>query len=942
MSEEFLKGYLEVVRSKAKSDIDLHELMEGRTVTREEVINILQDVLIPIEKLLFKNSGFAFSEAQKNRLEFDLCQRSVNVSDNDGTVGLGGGKVEPWLANKNIEWRLWDRYQRKLLESGISSTVIKQHENLINRALDLSGDPTQKGAWDARKGLVMGNVQAGKTLNFIGLINKALDVGYHTIIVLGGHMDELRRQAQLRVNEGLPQLDDVAEDELKYIPTLLTKPERDFNSTAANSTAPNLLLSPTILVMKKHTTILKRFIKWYSELGGFDKSKKKPFLLIDDEADYASINTKHAQEDYTSTNTTIRDLLNLFDKPTYVGYTATPFANVFIPYKNTTSGEFDDDLFPSDFMLKMPIPKNYHGQDFFFPDQDSAKYDPCRFIQCVNGDRDYGDNDDDWLPLKHKKDHFIYDLDSQLEEAILSFFIVAAVRYIRGETSVHNTMLVNVSRFNNVQLAVTELVQEYIYEIVNEIKAFGALPLSEAISNSEVIEEMQVLFGREFSKSNESFQEVLHVLVGQCHRVNVEMVNGLNKGKAKKVGLNYKDHPDGYWVVAVGGLKLSRGLTLEGLSVSFFLRNALAYDTLTQMCRWFGYRDGYEDLCRLYLLQSAHEHYTKVAQSIRELYMELRIMEATGGTPKDYGLKVCNSETGLLVTAKNKMGTAELMYFNYRLWGEAYSRVRAWVDPAKNMANFNLLENTLSQLSKETPSVQAEGSLNSRVYNGVSYSVLVDLIEGLTIPVSGRLNEPAPVVSALNALSEKGFPLPKILLFSRGGQQTNTKLSNLVDHDGKRCKHKSLHPIASEDIYTVARTFSSSENSTPYIYSTQSSIADSNDLKYTFTSEQLAHLDQSMLDKKLDNKYLRTELDAPVLIVYLVSSVVDAKDGRGVFRLAHGDTPTVMYVLHFPSKRGGEYIKEMDQKKSYLTNEVFQGIEYQDMVDEDAENNPAE
>ena len=934
MSEDTLKDYLEVVRSKAKSDIDLLELMEGRTVTKEEVIKILQDSLVPIEKLLFKKSGLTFSGAQKNRLEFDLCQRSVNVSNHDETLGLAGGTIKPWLANKNIEWRLWDRYHRKLLESGISSSVIKQHEKLINRALDLSGDPTQQGKWDARKGLVMGNVQAGKTLNFIGLVNKALDVGYHTIIILGGHMDELRRQAQARVNEGFPQLTDVEEEEEKYIPTLLTTLEQDFNSAAANSTSPNLLSSPTILVMKKHTTILKRFIKWYSELNGFDKSKKKPFLLIDDEADYASINTKHAQEDYTSTNTTIRDLLKLFDKPTYVGYTATPFANVFIPYKNTTSGEFDDDLFPSDFMLKMPIPKNYHGQDFFFPDQDTAKLDPCKFILCSNGDRDYGDNEDDWLPLKHKKDHDVSSLDPQLEEAILSFFIVAAVRYIRGETTAHNTMLVNVSRFNNVQLLVTELVQDYVIDIASDIRAFGGLSLSEALNNSEVIKEMKHLFSFEFSKINESFEEVLQVLVYQCYRFNVEMVNGMNIQKGVKSGLNYKDHPDGYWVIAVGGLKLSRGLTLEGLSISFFLRNALAYDTLTQMCRWFGYRDGYEDLCRLYLLQSAHEHYSKVAQSIRELYMELRIMEATDGTPRNFGLKVRNSETGLLVTAKNKMGTAELMYFNYMLWGEVYSRFRAWVQPTKNIKNLDLLENTLNQLSIDTPSVQAEGSPNSRVYNEVSYSVLVDLIEGLTIPSSGKLNEPGPIISALNALNEKEFPLPKILLFSRGGQQTNVKLAKLVDDKGNDYVHNPLYPFASQKIYTIARTFSSSNNSNPYIYSTQSSIADSDDLKYTFTPQDLANLDQSMLN----NKFLRTKLDAPVLVLYLVSAVVDSNNIRGKCSLVHGNKPTVMYALHFPSNHDGEHIKEMDDKKSYLANEVFQGIEYQDMVDEDAEN----
>jgi hypothetical protein len=309
-------------------------------------------------------------------------------------------------------------------------------------------------------------------------------------------------------------------------------------------------------------------------------------------------------------------------------------------------------------------------------------------------------------------------------------------------------------------------------------------------------------------------------------------------------------------------------------------------------------------------------------------------MEATGGTPRNFGLKVRNSETGLLVTAKNKMGTAELMYFNYMLWGEVYSRFRAWVQPTQNIKNLDLLENTLNQLSIDTPSVQAEGSPNSRVYNEVSYSVLVDLIEGLTIPSSGKLNEPGPIISALNALNEKEFPLPKILLFSRGGQQTNVKLAKLVDDKGNDYVHNPLYPFASQKIYTIARTFSSSNNSNPYIYSTQSSIADSDDLKYTFTPQDLANLDQSMLN----NKFLRTKLDAPVLVLYLVSAVVDSNIIRGKCSLVHGNKPTVMYALHFPSNHDGEHIKEMDDKKSYLANEVFQGIEYQDMVDEDAEN----
>ena len=241
----------------------------------------------------------------------------------------------------------------------------------------------------------MGNVQSGKTLNFIGLINKALDVGYHSIIVLGGHMNELRRQAQSRIDDGVINLEDIVDafetPELKV--HSLTDENSDFNRRTIRGRL-NLASAPGIYVIKKNVSILKTVLDEIQRSQ--DKSVLKlPMLLIDDEADYASINTKFDAEEYSSTNQRIRDLIDAFDTTTYVAYTATPFANVFIPYKQTLSGEFDDDLFPSDFMIRMPTPENYRGQEFFFPAEGELGSGPCRRIDPAELWS--------WLPLNTEK-----------------------------------------------------------------------------------------------------------------------------------------------------------------------------------------------------------------------------------------------------------------------------------------------------------------------------------------------------------------------------------------------------------------------------------------------------------------------------------------------------------------------------------------------------------
>lgn len=940
MEAERKEKIVRAFRTKLISKLDEFEIFANREITKDEVIQIIHKEAKHFETELARIADYKFDKSTLKQLEFEMCQRAVNVSEANKTIGLSGQNVKPWLNPAGMEWRFWGRYKNILQDEGKSKDVIAEHERLLNRAIDLSGNPLEEGVWgQPRKGLIMGNVQAGKTLNFIGLINKALDVGYYTIIVLGGHMDELRNQAQGRIDAGLPDPQEFPPEAQTLVPHKLTTVEKDFNVAHANSSAPNLMGSPLLLVMKKNTAILERFITWY-KARGLEQLKKKPFLLIDDEADYASINTKHAKQDYTSTNAVIRKLLSLFDRPTYVGYTATPFANVFIPYIETVSGKYDDDLFPSDFMLRMPIPDNYHGQDFFFPDRELTETDPIRFIECENtAGYDYGNSPDDWLPLKHKKDYELTTIHPQLKKAIMQFFIVVACRYLRGAERAHNTMLVNVSRFNDVQLTLTDLIHDYLEDCRDEIVQFGSLSPIYRSQNGTVIKQLEEEYNSEFPSCPESFEDILAVLVDQMHRIKVEMVNGLAKKKVKS-SLNYGAHEDeGYWVIAVGGLKLSRGLTLEGLSISFFLRNALAYDTLTQMCRWFGYRDGYDDLCKLYLLPESFEHYSMVAQSIRELYADLKVMEATRATPREFGLKVRSSNTALLVTAKNKMGTAQSVDFNYRLWDRAYNRYWAWESLDKNERNYYSALDVVERLKEKNPTISQDKLGAPVLFENVEYADLVELIEKINIPNSSKLNEPRPVIDALQALKREEFESPKILLFSRMGASTNPNLKLLKNRGLEKEEYYGEYSFAGFTIHPIARTFrfNKKKDGVGYIYTSSAAISDSDDLRFAI-SEAVYDQYKQQEKKGLTNAHLRTELKSPVLILYLVSALIPHPEEDSSKLLAHGhEFPTIMYSIHFPKEQLGRPVKELDEQKTYLINEVLQGIEMSEIDDEDAD-----
>lgn len=561
---------------------------------------------------------------------------------------------KPWLhLHQGQEWYYWKRYKKYLItKKRFPPKVVNRLEQTTYTILDKLEDPGKEGPW-AYKGLVVGHVQSGKTANYTGLVSRAADVGYKVIIVLAGVLNSLRNQTQERLDSDFMGYctkiqDYIGASEFHHGPNLPRKPHcltssiEDFNTNDANKNSFNLQSSkePVVFVLKKNKSTLTSVYKWLKSNNRHDL-KNHSMLMIDDEADHASINTSKDNNEPTAINLAIRDILGLFNRSALVGYTATPFANIFIDPESTTemqNGAEYKDLFPEDFILSLEPPSNYFGANRIFTEGHD--------LDCI---REISDNED-LLPLKHK----IYDpveaLPQSLHEAIECYIVAKTVRALRGQGNRHHTMMINASRFTRIQNLLSALVEERIQTIRDAVVNYSALPEDIALQNHE-INRLQTAWKREFSHLEFSWGTIQKQLKNTIIPITVLSVNSSNK----KNRLDYDKYPEGRSVIAIGGLGLSRGLTLEGLLVSYFLRNSIMYDTLMQMGRWFGYRDGYSDLCRLYMTPEAEAWYNHIADATEELRDDFRKMEELDLTPLQFGLRVRSHPASLIVTARNKM-----------------------------------------------------------------------------------------------------------------------------------------------------------------------------------------------------------------------------------------------------------------------------------------------
>ena len=660
----------------------------------------------------------------------------------------------PWLkefkAERQSEWLFWTRYKRYLAEQKhFAPEVISQLDDLTDRILDKLFNPQRDDIIINKKGLVVGQVQSGKTANYTGLICKAADAGFNLIIILAGIHNNLRSQTQTRIDEGFLGFD--TQNTRAYdmnrtirigvglIPgfdnaianSYTTSTERgDFTKQAANTAGFNFNNpQPIILVIKKNVSVLKRLYSWLKSQSTHDIIANKSLLLIDDEADNASINTSRDGDDPTAINKNICKIIKLFNRSAYVGYTATPFANIFIPLDK-------DDLFPKDFIINLPAPDNYIGPEKVFgtsanPD---GNEDLLPIVFPVT-------DSDTFVPAGHKRDDpkpTIDDIPESLKTAIKCFIITCAIRIARGQENKHNSMLIHVSRFqawqNHLKIIIDRLFKYYKSEIeandpaiMEEFRQIfeedtptyrSYCSITREIMNSPILSRV------DNRMRLHTWNEIKPLLYRAVQKIEVKSINGTSGDSLTY----YENEKNGISVIAIGGDKLSRGLTLEGLSVSYFLRASKMYDTLMQMGRWFGYRPGYVDLCRLFTSNELNEWYRHITLASDELREEFRYLAESGGTPENYALKVRTHPGQLQITSISKMRHTRNIQVSWagRLV-ETYQLLQNSISKRNNLA---VTDSLLSELG--TP----DRIKSDYLWTGVSSDIICDYLSRFQLPES--------------------------------------------------------------------------------------------------------------------------------------------------------------------------------------------------------------
>lgn len=840
------------------------------------------------------------------------------------TVELGAilddREFTPWLdqAKGKIEPYYWERYEKLLQEKGFSTGpdgVITKLNEITEKILSRLGDPDENDQWD-RRGMVVGNVQSGKTANYTGLICKAADAGYRVIIVIAGIHNNLRNQTQSRIDEGFVGRESilagrdngsnvigVGRYDNSRTPWTFTTTFRDFNKIGATQVGGNLkdLSVPAIFVIKKNTSTLKNLISWLKEHNarGGGQTVSAPMLLVDDEADNASINIAKGKEEVSRINGQIRELLNLFQRSCYVGYTATPFANIFID-PDEADEMAGQDLFPKNFIVGLEAPSNYLGATKMFV---SA---PHRFVRPI-------EDNEEFLPIKHSKEYQIAALPESLRLAVRCFVVARAIRIARGDGNQHMSMLVNASRFTDVQGLLRGAIHELLEDIQTSVRVNGAKPLQAAEKDPE-ISMLKAAWQTEYSTGRETWEQIFPHLNDAAASIQAVEVNSKSSGT-----LNYSDYKkNGLNVIAVGGFSLSRGLTLEGLMTTWFLRNSVMYDTLMQMGRWFGYRPRYDDLCRVWMPEEAEGWYSHIAESTDLLKEELRAMEAAGGTPKEFGLKVRGHPDTLIITARNKMGTGQRIVVNIGLGNSFIETAILDRDPVVQEKNRAAVSSLVSDLSKHAKSLGNKTKYkNGHLAQSVPVEAVKSFIGAFQNHPGSMLTDPMPVLNYISD-RENGELSHWDVLFPGVGERDDDRLEG-VSLVGERlvCQRRSIGKKS--DIRTI-RITNKQRVSSRGVEKAGLEPHQVESAEREFVSDTKNTIPDGKKPNFPDRIYRKVRT-RPLLVVHLL----DLRDGEK----KESNEPIVAWSISFPETDTPE------ERTEYVVNTPWLRENYRDDLDED-------
>lgn len=677
---------------------------------------------------------FSLTEEDSARVVRHL-ETVYGTAQDDGYVLKG--EFRHWFpdAQHPIDFYYWRRLEKYWREHSILPTdVIRSVDSVTNEILGFLGNPRDRTGWNRRRGLVMGHVQMGKTTNYSALISKAADAGYRIIIVLAGITNTLRYQTQVRLDKtfvGKSSVSDSTHSKLYEVakvfvgeqdgyvirhPYCGTTQISDFNMASANTTGAHEgnFADPILFVTKKNPKVLERLTEWLRSLRHGEKLDG-PMLLIDDEADNASVNTNADPKLSTAINQRIRSLLHSCKQSTYVGYTATPFANIFID-PDTTDNWDREDLFPADFIKSLDPPTNYVGAQRLFADQGDLGVSCVRTIPS-----DYVD----LLPVSHRAEWTVATLPSSLLDAVREYVLARALRIAAGDGHSHSAMLVNVSRFNAVQEQVRDHIDSFLHELTGGIEAWAV----GAWQKSQVMNELRRVWDAEYEGQTDfSWDTVRSHLKGSINSISPLLVN--MRGSA----IDYeRAPPTGLHIIGIGGLALARGLTLEGLLVSYVLRNVGAADTLLQMGRWFGYRPGFERICRIHVTPSLEGDFREVSESVEELRADFQRMALLGKTPFEFGLKVRQSPTGIAITAANKMRSAKEISLAEDFSAKHLQAYSLYEDAQINEANMAAVQRLLTQLLT-AGAEKTDDPGSARVWTQVPVALVQTFLKELQLP----------------------------------------------------------------------------------------------------------------------------------------------------------------------------------------------------------------
>lgn len=655
----------------------------------------------------------------------------------------------PWISTRRGKTATprWDAYKKLLISRDWEVNVIDTLDSQTDDVVELLGDPADAAGKWPRRGLLMGEVQSGKTATYLGILNKALDYGYRIIIVIGGHTEDLRQQTQARFDTDLLGVDSetwgdgISNAAIRYVGVgkslglrahLQTTVRDDFSKAKSGAAITRVGGdTPTVFITKKTPSLLnniRTYIKSQAPGGRLDI----PLVVVDDESDWGSPNTR-AKQDPTSVNRAVRALLDASTMSSYLAITATPFANIFIDdqaafefVEKPKSGEAHPDaprtvladLFPSDYIRVMSPPTTYLGISTYFAEGGHAAVD-VGVDDCIAV-----------LPIKHKNHHPVAALPNSMETAILEFMLGTAVRRLREGTTRPASMLINVSRFKSVERRVAALVDDFLQETVAVVLAEFA---RQAASRSARALAIRDAWSTRFSNITDvAWSEVGEALVNVAEEFRVDLINGdtaKDRTKRRKLmTVAEREADDLVPKIVVGGDVLSRGLTLDGLQVSYFVREPRTMDTLMQMGRWFGYRPGFGDLIRIWMPETTQADFAHSAEVTEELREALVDMKARGLMPRDFGLRVRVHPDSVDIVAANKGRDTTLVEIGPTVWqnrlAESYDLTG---DSAIDLDNRAAVEALIAAMGPR-PALATSGGFSA--WRSVPLDVVLEFFRG--------------------------------------------------------------------------------------------------------------------------------------------------------------------------------------------------------------------